>query len=242
MEFQPRLAMSMALSLLTLGPVHTFAAPAYADPGPGVPGVPGYGDPSELPPDVPPPSTIGSPLAQSTGPAGGPAGLPAALPDLSGNAANEFVLAQNPAPAVPSGAPPENAVVPNLNPLNNQYMLPRNTKPAAPGQGQLYDVAPGDENADNTKTQYLQHLWHGYQDGMWQGTLVGRRPKAELNEPLPGTAPPPGTRIPGLGDDSQGPPPEQWHWAPPEPPEGAAPAAPGTPPVPPAPPVPAPPA
>ncbi|WP_165683428.1 hypothetical protein [Mycobacteroides abscessus] len=156
---------------------------------------------------------------------------------------NQYLMPQNIKPAAPGqGHSPDTQRAPNTNALNNQYLMPQNIKPAAPGQGQLFDVEPGEENADLTKTEALKHLWHGYQNGQYRGGFVNRGNKETLNQPLPGTAPPPGTRIPGLGDDSQGPPPEQWHWTPPEPPEGAAPAAPGAPPVPPAPPVPAPPA
>lgn len=123
------------------------------------------------------------------------------------------MLAQNNTPSAP-GTSPDTQRAPNTNALNNQYLMPQNIKPAAPGQGQLFDVEPGEENADLTKTEALKHLWHGYQNGQYRGGFVNRGNKETLNQPLPGTAPPPGTRIPGLGDDSQGPPPEQWHWTP----------------------------
>lgn len=237
----------MAAGAFALGSIFAFPAVANADPAPPpapVPGMTGTNDAysPDPPANLPPQQGLFSPLEQSTGRGEGPAGLPTPLPDLQQGAVNEFVLAQNNTPSTP-GTSPDTQRAPNTNALNNQYLMPQNIKPAAPGQGQLFDVEPGEENADLTKTEALKHLWHGYQNGQYRGGFVNRGNKETLNQPLPGTAPPPGTRIPGLGDDSQAPPPEQWHWTPPEPPEGAAaPATPGTPPAPPAPPAPAPPA
>lgn len=104
------------------------------------------------------------------------------------------MLAQNNTPSAP-GTSPDTQRAPNTNALNNQYLMPQNIKPAAPGQGQLFDVEPGEENADLTKTEALKHLWHGYQNGQYRGGFVNRGNKETLNQPLPGTAPPPGTRI-----------------------------------------------
>lgn len=209
-------------------------AAAAADPGsepvePGPPAAqaaaaaPGAENPPVAPrgpQPAPPPSGIGNPLALA-GSDQGPGGLPGNLPI----AGNPNLLGQNAAPAAPGAAGPVNT--PNLNPLNLQYTLSQNLEPAAPGQGQQYEVEPGHENDDVGKGEYIKRFWHRFQDGQFNGGMVGRRPKEELNQPLPGTAPPQGTRIPGLGDDSQGPAPEQWHWEPPPPPEAPEGAAPG---------------
>ncbi len=231
----------VAAGAFALGSMFAYPAVAAADPAPPpapVPGMTGASDAyqADPPPNLPPQQSLLSPLEQSSGRGEGPAGLPTPLPDLQQGAVNEFVLAQNNTPSVP-GTPTDTQRAPNTNALNNQYLMPQNVKPAAPGQGQLFDVEPGEENADLTKIEAAKHLWHGYQNGQYKGGFVNRGMKDTLNEPLPGTAPPPGTRIPGLGDDSQAPPPDQWHWTPPEAPAPADGLAPGVPaaPVPPAP-------
>ncbi len=160
----------------------------------------------------PPPSQIGNPLALA-GAEQGPAGIPTSL-SITGDTA---LIGQHIAPAAPGSNGP--VIAPGPNALNNQYLLPQNLKPSAPGGGEIYEVAPGGENADVAGADYLRRLWHQYQNGDLKGGLLGRRPKEELNQPIPDTAPPQGTRIPGLGDDSHGPAPEQWHWTPPDQPE-----------------------
>lgn len=215
-----------APSILRMGLAAALAAAALlssattcaADPGPEVPDQPiAPVRPPGLP-EPPPPSQIGNPLAMA-GTDQGPGGVPAHL----GITGDPSMLGQNVAPAAPGGTGP--VTVPGANALNNQYLLPQNLKPAEPGKGELYGVDPGEEHADVSGGDYLRRLWHQHQDGQLGGGLLGRRPKEELNQPLPGTAPPPGTRIPGLADDSQGPAPEQWHWTPPEQPDNLPPAA-----------------
>jgi hypothetical protein len=45
-----------------------------------------------------------------------------------------------------------------------------------------------------------------YRAGMLKGGLLGQVPQDQLGEPLPGTAPPPGTNVPsGLGEFLPGP-------------------------------------
>ncbi|WP_139360657.1 hypothetical protein [Mycobacterium sp. D16R24] len=199
---------------LTAAALVVTAATCEADPGPDVPEQPiAPVRPPGLP-EPPPPSQIGNPLAMA-GTEQGPGGVPTNL----GIAGDPSLLGQNTVPAAPGGAGP--VTVPGANALNNQYLLPQNLMPAEPGKGEIYGVAPGEENADVAGGDYLRRLWHQHQDGQLGGGLLGRRPKEELNQPLPGTAPLPGTRIPGLGDDAQGPAPEQWHWTPPEQPENA---------------------
>jgi hypothetical protein len=68
----------------------------------------------------------------------------------------------------------------------------------------LYGTAPGtvtDQPSLIPALQGAHGLWHG---------MMGRLSPEQLGEPLPGTAPPPGTNIPqGLGEDlpNPGPPP-----------------------------------
>jgi hypothetical protein len=148
-------------------------------------------------------------LAQNGTEPGPVGGLPS-IPDFSGTTPNEYVLGQNPVPQAPGG-PPGTPL--HLNPLNNQYLLPQNAKPAAPGQGELYEIAPGEENMDIAPVDYMKRVWHGFQDGQWKGGLLGHTSMDQLGEPLPGTAPPPGTTLPvGLGqnlpDEAWAPPPQ----------------------------------
>lgn len=180
---------ALAGALVLVGAL-SFSAVATADPPAEPPADPAVPPPG---PVVPPTSTVGSTLAQNGAP-GGPAGLP----DISiyGNA---LALAQNPAPAAPGAAP---ATPPNLNAFNNQYLLPQNLAPSAPGEGQIFGVAPGEENGSTTFLEYLKRLHASYREGGLKGGLLGQMPQEQLGEPLPGTAPPPGTNIPvGLGQN-----------------------------------------
>ena len=103
------------------------------------------------------------------------------------------VLGQNAVPSAPGAGP---GVVPNLRAFNNAYGVPQNEVPSAPGQGQQFDVAPGDENADVNGRTWLGRYIDLYRDGRLRGSLLGQLPQQQLGEPLPGTAPPPGTNIP----------------------------------------------
>lgn len=160
---------------------------------------------------------IGEPLANGLGVLGqtGQPSVPGALgaPNLSGLDSSS-VLGLNAAPAAPGTGP---GTPPNLNVFNNAYGLPQNEVPAAPGQGQQFDVAPGQENADVGKREWLGRYVDLYRDGRLKGGLLGQMPQQQLGEPLPGTAPPPGTVIsPGLVQN-----------LPPAPEDGSAPAPPG---------------
>ncbi|WP_099051799.1 hypothetical protein [Mycobacteroides salmoniphilum] len=209
-------AAALAASALFSSAATAGADPGEPDPAPAPAAAPPPAAPPG-PPEPPPPSQIGNPLAMS-GTEQGPGGIPTNLSIVG----NPNLIGQNLAPAAPPALGATSPVVtPNTRALNNQYLLPQNLMPAAPGKGEVYGVAPGEENADVSGGEYLGRLIHGVQDGQWRGGIVGRGTKESLNQPLPGTAPPPGTRIPGLGDDSQGPAPEQWHWTPPDVPEGA---------------------
>jgi len=92
--------------------------------------------------------------------------------------------------------------------FNNGYGIQQNIEPAAPGQGQQFDVAPGQENANVSRREWLGRYIDMYRAGMLKGGLLGQAPQEQLGQPLPGTAPPPGTNIPpGLVQFQPGPPP-----------------------------------
>lgn len=187
-----------ALGLFVLGAAVALPATAAADPPPD-PAAPLPGEPPP-PPDLGPPvPVIGVPL----GPAGfnvlqqngiPPNDVPGGLgaPQVNGLDATN-VLGQNPLPSPPGasgGAPP------NLNPFNNAYGVQQYEKPSAPGHGQEFGVAPGDENEDVTRRQWMGRYIDMYRAGMLKGGLLGQMPQQQLGESLPGTAPPPGTNIP----------------------------------------------
>ena len=216
--------------LLAVGAAVAFAATAAADPPPPDP-VPVPADPAAPPPPPGPPLPgFGTPL--------GPAGLgvlaqtgedpfPGALgaPPITG-LDRTTVLGQNAVPSAPGADP---GVIPNLNPFNNAYGVQQCIVPSAPGKCEQFDVAPGDENADVTRRQWLGRYIDMYRAGMLKGGLLGQMPQEQLGEALPGTAPPPGTNIPpGL---------VQFQPDPAAPPDGAPPppSAPGAAPLPPPP-------
>jgi len=219
------LTSAAAVGLATFGAAVAFSATAAADPPPPEP-LPAPGEPA--PPPPPPGPTIpvvGAPL----GPAGfnvlgqtGEAPIPGALgaPPVVG-LDRDTVLGQNALPSAPGAGP---GVVPSLNPFNNAYGPQQNLKPSAPGQGEQFDVAPGDENADVSRREWLGRYIDMYRAGMLKGGLLGQTPQEQLGEPLPGTAPPPGTNIPpGLVQFQPDPPPPPGAPAPPP--------APGAPPL-----------
>jgi hypothetical protein len=150
-----------------------------------------------VPPRAPVPPVVDALLAQNGSPAAGLGGIP----DLTGNGTRDMLglLGQTALPAPPGvdpGTPPE------AYPLNNGYLLPQNVVPSAPYQGTVVGVAPGQENADTGASDYLQRLYAVYQQGGLGGAMLGQRSLDQLGEPLPGTAPPPGTPMPaGLGQN-----------------------------------------
>jgi hypothetical protein len=107
---------------------------------------------------------------------------------LPAPAASDPVLGQYAAPSAPGAATP---VAPNLNPWNNQYLLPQNESPAAPGQGQIFGVPPGQENADVSGFDYLKRLVDMYRAGGLEGGLLGQNPVEGLGKPLPVPSPQP---------------------------------------------------
>jgi len=199
-----------AAGLITVGAAVAFAATAAADPQlPPDPALPVPGAPEPPPPPGPPVPVLGAPL--------GPQGLdvlaqngqdqnPAALgaPPVTG-LDQTTVLGQNAVPSAPGAGP---GVVPNLNPFNNAYGPQQCMLPSAPGKCEQFDVAPGDENNDVTRREWLGRYIDMYRAGMLKGGLLGQVPQEQLGEPLPGTAPPPGTNIPpGLVQFQPDPPP-----------------------------------
>ncbi len=185
---------------LLIGVALVCAVPAAADPAPDDTAAPA---PSTGPPQ---PSRVGNVLAQTGQPATGPFGLP----DLSAHGL-ELLLGQNAAPAAPGT---DTAVrAPDLRAFDNQYLLPQNVTPAAPGEGALGPgIGSEDPNASNGRLALLRRLHAMYQAGGLEGALLGQRPAEQLGEPLPGTAPGPGSYLPpGLGQnlaDPASPPPQ----------------------------------
>ena len=183
-----------AVGTLAFGAAVALAATAAADPPPDpLPVLPVEPAPPPPPgPTVPGmgvlPNGLGV-LAQN-----GQPGVPGALgaPNLTGLDPTS-VLGQNLLPAGPGAGP---GIVPGLNPFNNAYGLTQNDVPAAPGQGQQFDVAPGQENADVSRREWLGRYVDLYRDGRLKGGLLAQVPQEQLGEPLPGTAPPPGTNVP----------------------------------------------
>jgi hypothetical protein len=189
----------MAIGTLMVGVGVVGAAPAAADPTPAPP----------PPADPAPPVTVpvlGSDLGPNglavLGQAGDPAPGPLGAPNIAG-LDGTTVLGQNAAPSAPGTGP---GVVPNLQAFNNAYGPQQNLVPSAPGEGQQFDVAPGDENANVNARTWMGRYIDMYRAGMLKGGLLGQVPQEQLGEPLPGTAPPPGTNVPsGLGDFLPGP-------------------------------------
>jgi hypothetical protein len=214
-----------AAGFITVGAGVVLAATAAADPPPP--------EPVPLPADAPPPPPAAGPPVPVLGAPIGPAGLdvlaqngqpanPAALgaPPVVG-LDQTTVLGQNAVPSVPGADP---GAVPNLNPFNNAYGPQQCLVPSAPGKCEQFDVAPGDENADVSRRQWLGRYIDMYRAGMLKGGLLGQMPQEQLGEALPGTAPPPGTNIPpGLVQFQPDPPPPPGAPAPPP--------APGAPPL-----------
>jgi hypothetical protein len=211
-----------ALGTLAFGAAVALSAPAAADPPPDpLPADPAApADPAPPPPPGPTIPMVGqlnsnglSPLAQAgEQPLPGALGAPAATSGIDRNS----ILGQNPVPLAPGQDP---GVVPNLNPFNNAYGVQQNVKPAAPGQGQEFDVAPGDENDDVSRREWFGRLIDMHRAGMLKGGFLGQVPQDQLGQPVPGTAPPPGTNIP-LGPVQFLPDPVDPNAPPPPPPPG----------------------
>ena len=185
--------------MLAVGAAVAFPAAAVADPPPPDP-IAAPGDPA--PPPPPPPEGPTVPGLGQLSPAGlgvlAQTGLPQnagalGAPPVAGLDPTTL-LGQNAVPSPPGAGP---GTPPNLRAFNNAYGAGAiNDKPAAPGQGTQFGVAPGDQNADVTGRQWLGRYIDLYRAGDLKGGLLGQMPKEQLGEPLPGTAPPPGTNVP----------------------------------------------
>lgn len=116
-------------------------------------------------------------------------GVPQGLNGLS----YDTVLGQN---AVPSGPNQGPGTVPRLSVFNNAYGVQQCLTPSAPGKCQEFGVEPGQENADITPHDWLHRYIDMYHDGRLRGGSLSQLSQQQLSEPLPGTAPPPGTNIP----------------------------------------------
>lgn len=183
-----------AFGLLAFGAAVAYPATAAADPPP---------EPLPLPAEPAPPPDPG-PVVPFMGPLGPTGfnvlaqnGVPAA--DVPGTLGapnvvgldRDSVLGQNLLPSAPNGG---TGIVPNLNVFNNAYGLPQHVVPSAPG-GEQFDVAPGHENDDVIKREWFGRFIDMQRDGRTYGGL-GQAPPESLGQPLPGTAPLPGTNIP----------------------------------------------
>ncbi|SER42301.1 hypothetical protein SAMN04488583_5373 [Mycobacterium sp. 88mf] len=196
-----------AAGLFAVGAAVACSATAAADPAPPeVPGAPAVAAPAQEPAPPPGPEVplMGAPLGPGglsvlgqtgTETAPGRLGVPNGV-DMSPGA----LLGQYAAPSAPGGPPPTEA--PNLRAFNNGHFFPQNEKPSAPGQGTVVGVEPGQENADISGLDWMRQMHTMYRNGNLRGAMLGQLPKEQLGEPLPGTAPPPGTNIPsGLGEN-----------------------------------------
>jgi hypothetical protein len=186
------------VGVLAVGTAVASAATAAADPPPPVPADPAApAEPSDPGPPATAMGTVGAMLGQSTN---SPAGY-------------DLLLGQSPLPAVPGSQPVGLGDVMNTP----QYLFGPNMKLSEQGQQSMYSNGPTDLNAPPPTGsidafQRAHGIWH---EGM------GRLDLGQLGQPLPGTAPPPGTNLP--------PGPEQFLPDPPPPP-GAPPPPPGAPP------------
>jgi hypothetical protein len=99
----------------------------------------------------------------------------------------DFLLSQYPVPSAPGAQP---AAPPDVSVLDaGQFLNPLNYRVPTPDQVSPYELAPGTPGpfarVDAMKGAHA--IVHG---------ALGRMPLDQLSQPLPGTAPPPGTRLP----------------------------------------------
>ena len=136
---------------------------------------------------IPPISTIGGLLGQTGIEPAGPLGLP----DLA-TYGNALVLGQNLVPSIPGTA--EQAVTPSLEVFTDEYLVPLNLVPAAPGEGfPAPGIGPNADIPGSGRIAMLRRLHEMYQAGNLTGALLGQLPKDEFGQPmLPEADPPPG--------------------------------------------------
>ncbi|MGY4712520.1 hypothetical protein ACXDF8_23670 [Mycolicibacterium sp. CBM1] len=185
-----------AAAVLTVGAAVAATATAVADPPPVDPALPV--DPAPPPPAqglLPPQAAISDSL-------NGFANY------IAGDAGQQLLLGQTPTPAVAGTAP---ASPPSVDILDGaQMLMPQNYRVPTPDQTSPYQLAPGVPGPFARVDAYkgVHAMLHG---------ALGRMPADQLGQPLPGTAPPPGTNIPAG--------PEQFLPDSPPPPDPALPAA-----------------
>jgi hypothetical protein len=177
------------VGVLAVGTAVASAAAAAADPAPPVPADPAA---PTGPPDPGPPATA---MDTMTGILGQSTSSPTGF---------DLLLSQSPVPGVPGNQPAAPMGVSALD--SPQYLFGPNMKLSEQGQQSMYSTGPTDPNAPPPSgridgLQRAHGIWH-------QG--MGRLDLAQLGQPLPGTAPPPGTNLP--------PGPEQFLPDPPPPP------------------------
>lgn len=131
--------------------------------------------------DPEPPADPGAPPLQPGVAMLGPLG---ALPGPGGA---DFLLGQYPVPSAPGA---QGAAPPDVSVLDaGQFLNPLNYRVPTPDQVSPYQLAPGTPGpfarVDAMKGAHA--MVHG---------ALGRMPLGQLSEPLPGTAPPPGTQLP----------------------------------------------
>jgi hypothetical protein len=198
MAFARDLAATIAVAgALTAGSALTAAATAAADP-----------------PPPPPPADPAAPV--EIPPITGPMGAQLTNPGQGINLA-ELLLPQHQVPAVQGTAP---VATPDYSALNTQWLLPPNMKLGEQAAGDtFYGSAPNDPNAPAPdKWEYFKRSRGAFH------SVMGKLDQDQLGQPLPGTAPLPGSNIPaGTGEN-----------LPELPPPPGLPPAPGAP-VPPAP-------
>ena len=165
-----------AAGLLVAVAALVFPAVAAADPPPVDPAAPvdaaPLADPTAVPPPGPPPGIMIGPLGPMSG-----SGM-------------ELFLGQTAVPSLPGApaAPPSVDILNSgqfLNPTNYRVPSPENS----PDQVSPYPLPVG-EPGPFARVDGLKGL-----HAMVHGAL-GPMPAEQLSEPLPGTAPPPGTNIP----------------------------------------------
>lgn len=202
-SIQRTLAKGAAAAALVVGAAVTSMATAAADdPAPPDPALPA--DPA--PPPPPPAQGLLPPPGALTDSLNGFANY------IAGDAGQQLLLGQTPVPAVAGTAP---AAPPTADILNgSQLLIPQNYGMPTPDQTSPYQLAPGADGPFARVNQFkgVHAMLHG---------ALGRMPADQLGQPLPGTAPPPGTNIPAG--------PEQFLPDPAAPPAPAPPAPPADP-------------
>jgi hypothetical protein len=170
-----------AAGLLSVGTAVGCAATAAADPPPPVPADPADPapppDPAAWDPAAPPQTALGTMSAVLNQSTPSPTGF-------------DLLLSQTSVPGTPGGQPP---APPDLSVVNTlPYLFGPNEKLSEQGQQSMYSAGATDLNAP-APTGRIDAFQRAH--GLWHEGL-GRLDQGQLGQPLPGTAPPPGTNLP----------------------------------------------